>query len=205
LAAIGAHKAKTPGALPVALRDKNHEGRRRSPDAKSNNSNRGIAMKTTMMALSALAMVCGAAAWSGGVGTPITYELENSWTTAVLPCTDEPLSIHAHWSVRSHEFRTPTGTYHYLESASFSSVGEGLWTGRTWFGKGHETWKDLIKLGPGETFQFTFRWVYRPLEGDGPMYAIDNQYVLRLDADGNVIAELEKGYTVDRKCLGSGK
>jgi hypothetical protein len=37
------------------------------------------------------------------------------------------------------------------------------------------------------------------------MYAIDNQYLLRLDADGNLIAELEKGYTVDRKCLGSGQ
>jgi hypothetical protein len=164
-------------------------------------------MKTRMMALSALATMCGATAWAGGVGTPITVEFENSWTTDVLPCTEEPMSIQAHWSGRILEFETSTGTYRYMEIAtlSFSSIAEGLWTGRTWFGQGHEAHKNLIKLGTGQTFQFSFRWVYRPLEGDGRMYAIDNQYVVRLDADGNVITELEKGYIVDNKCLGSGK
>ena len=162
-------------------------------------------MKARMMALCALAMVYGAAAWAGGLGKPITYEAENSWETDVLPCTDEPVSIQAHWSVRDHVFQTSTGTYHFVETASFTSIAVGLWTGRKWFGQGHEAHKDLIKLGTGQTFRFSFRWVYRPLEGDGPMYAIDNQYVARLDADGNLITELEKGYIVDRKCLGSGK
>ena len=162
-------------------------------------------MKTRMMALSALAMMCSVTAWAGGLGKPIPFEFDSDWETDVLPCTDEPMSIQAHWSGRFHEFQTSTGTYHYVQISSLTSIAEGRWTERTWFGTGHDSYKDVIKLGRGETFQFTVSWVYRPLEGDGPMYAIDNQYVVRLDADGNVIAELEKGYTPDYKCLGSGK
>jgi len=143
---------------------------------------------------------------AGGLGRPVTYESSGAWESRFdFPCANEPLRIEYHATSRSHEFQTSTGTYHWLESVTVVSLAEGVITGRKWVGQTHQSFKDVFKLGTGETFGFSFREVYRPVEGDGPMFAVYNQYVVRLDGDGNLITENEKGYSVDGKCLGSAK
>jgi len=121
------------------------------------------------------------------------------------PCLGEDVITHIYGTAKGHEFTTPSGTYHMLDSWQFLLEGVGESTGREWIGKG------VVAAGAtvyktGEKFFFTQSGLLSPVSvpgiEDGPKFRFNHLYQVRWDADGNLVMEMEKGMDPNVRCLG---
>jgi hypothetical protein len=181
-------KAATPGGLPVALREKttkDTDGRRtRSPIIQD----WGIAMKTRMMALSALTVLVAGGAIAAEPRGMQTYEFPFE-TDVYVPCLNEYVHDFELITVRSHEFVTQAGAYHWVSNLQSDMTLVGADTDRTWSGVAIARGPLNVKIGKGEVDQWVVRAVLKPGATGGPMLHLERHYKFTVNANGELVVD----------------
>lgn len=121
---------------------------------------------------------------------------------AYVPCLGE--HVVANWHVRAvfHEFITPAGTFHVIDSWMFTTMVTGLVTDRTWFGR--NTSPLQVNVGPGESIQWVFQGMLRPVTGDGPMWKYHTTFKITITPNGDLVVLHEPAPTFGESttCIG---
>ncbi len=130
------------------------------------------------------------------------YEFDFPDGTQYIDCLSEEVDIYQSVIGRYHEFTTKTGTYHLVDSWRSTVMWEGVSTGRKWVGLNQNPY--VQNISPGETFQWTFTGVQKPIEGDGPRFFYSADYKLTVNANGDTVVEREpqEPFSDRVRCLG---
>ena len=131
------------------------------------------------------------------------YEYEFDDGTYYVECLGEEVNVYQSVIGSFHEFETPAGTYHLLDSWRSTVMWTGMVTGRTWVGRNANPYQQNI--GPGETFQFIFKGVQNPLTGDGPSFFYGTEVKVTVTANGDMVVERvpEEPFGARIRCLGN--
>ncbi len=132
----------------------------------------------------------------------IEFDFEEEPPGLYVECLGEYTLGHLYVTAATHEFETPSGTYHYIDHWRYTVVLTGVSTGRTWIGRGVSPWVENI--GPGETVQWAVKEMMKPLTGDGPKFMSKQAFKVTVTANGDLIVlrEPPEEYSDSTRCLG---
>jgi hypothetical protein len=145
------------------------------------------------------------------------YEFDFYDGRVYVECLDQEVDIHQYVTGTYHEFETPSGNYHLLDNWRITLTwtgfvpgsggaepdeGEGVTTGDTWVGRNVSPFQ--LNIGPGETNQFVYKGVQKPLTGDGPMFFYGTEFKVTVNANGDLVVERlpEEPFSDRVRCLG---
>ena len=119
-----------------------------------------------------------------------------------VECLGEEVNVYQSIVGAYHEFETPAGTYHLVDNWRSTVMWTGMSTGRTWVGRNSSPFQENI--GPGETSQFVFKGVQKPLTGDGPKFFYGTEFKVTVTANGDMVVERvpEEPFGARIRCLG---
>lgn len=116
-----------------------------------------------------------------------------------VECLGEYVYGPYHVVAKTHEFVTPSGTYHWIENWKLTQVVTGLSTGREWFITSVAPTRDNFSKESGVS-GWTEIGLARPL-GEGPKFRYNLNVKLKFDEDG-LVSVFVNFATGDFKCLG---
>ena len=132
----------------------------------------------------AATLVCLGANANNGLQT-VTLDLSHpGFYTA---CLGELLEIKTHAVISYHEFNTPKGKYHYFEKFDATAEITGLTSQDTWFAR--MSYASPIKVGPGQTAQWTENWIALPVTRDGPRLRMHLRFKMTVNANGDLVVD----------------
>lgn len=107
--------------------------------------------------------------------------------TAYVECLGEDVSFMEHIDIAYHEFLTPAGNYHLVDTWTFTITATGTATGRTWAGVLKSPGQ--VNGGPAEVAQFSIRGVLRSLDKHEPGFFWGLAFKTTMNADGELVVE----------------
>ena len=153
-----------------------------------------------VVAASVLAIFFGYSAVAKSPFQVIEFEfpLAPEWVS----CLGEPVSGYVWVTLKSREFETPSGNYHYIEYWIFDAEWIGQDTSRVWLGKGQSP--GTVHTAKGEVGQWTSRELARPVVGDGPKFRYNMRFKYTVNANGDLKVFYEPPVPLDDwiRCLG---
>lgn len=157
---------------------------------------------TTLVA--ATAFLATAALANNGIGTQ-TIEFDGGISQddpVWVECVGDYVYGPFHVVAKTHEFETPSGTYHWIENWKLTQTLTGLSTGWVWLTTSvSPTNQNMVK--DGGILQWTENGVARPVEeGLTFRYSIKVQFKVDKNGDETVFVNFATG---DFKCLGPQK
>ena len=153
----------------------------------------------TILAAGAAALLIGSASANNGIQfSEFDFQDESFW----VECLAEEVDVHQYVRAAYHEFETPSGTYHLIDNWRITVMWTGKSTGRTWVGRNVSPFQ--WNAGPGETNQWVYKGVQKPLTGDGPSFFYSADFKVTVTANGVLVVEREaESVQSDRiRCLG---
>ena len=83
-----------------------------------------------------------------------TFDIDFPIDLGYVDCLSEEVSGHFWATIRTREFETPSGNYHFTEPWTWETVWIGQATGRIWIGRGGSP-GGVTNTGKGQVVQFT--------------------------------------------------
>lgn len=145
-------------------------------------------MKTTMMALSALAVIFAGGAMAAEPRGVQTYEFSGS-EEVYFPCAAEIVREDYIIQGRGHVFETKNGTVHFVDNWVIHQTLTGLSTGREWIGEGVSPYQGSVKVDQSGVTQWVSRVRYTPVVKGDPRFMYENQYKVTVNANGELVVE----------------
>ena len=134
----------------------------------------------------ALSSMCvGGAAGAGDPPAMQVHEFEFSLDSVYVPCLGEMFSVHEHVTVRSHQFRTVSGTYHLVNNMQLELTLEG--PSGTYFGIASVPLVRNGKVGQASVEQTLARAALKPIDHEGTVLLAQDEFKLTVDANGRLI------------------
>jgi hypothetical protein len=140
--------------------------------------------------------------WSNAsAGNPFeTEEFEDSGFF-YIDCLNEWVTLDHRGSLRWREFETPSGNFHFLETASWEGEWFGNSSSQTWYTRG--VYHVGEHMGPNEIIEWTVNMIAKPVSGDGPKLKMYTVFKFIVDANGEIRAEIGTEWNQVR-CFGAG-
>ena len=104
-----------------------------------------------------------------------------------IDCLDEIIDYEEHIRIAYHEFVTPSGNYHLIDSWTFTLTATGASTGREWAGV--LPWPGRINAGHAEVVQFNVQGVIRAITKHTPSFFWGQTYKTTVNANGELVVE----------------
>jgi hypothetical protein len=160
--------------------------------------NKASKVFTSLAAGVATLFITSVSANNGIQFSEFDFQDESVW----VECLDEVVDIHQYVTVASHVVETPSGTWHLVDNWRITVIWTGASTGRTWVGRNVSPFQ--WNIGPGETNQYVYKGVQKPLTGDGPMFFYGTEFKVTVTANGVMVVDRQpEAVQSDRfRCLG---
>lgn len=104
-----------------------------------------------------------------------------------VDCLGEFIDFEEHIRIAYHEFVTPSGNYHLIDSWTFTLTATGASTGREWAGV--LPWPGRINAGHAEVVQFNVQGVIRAITKHTPSFFWGQTYKTTVNANGELVVE----------------
>ena len=171
----------------------------------------GTAMKSrtkTLLLITALTTLFFGSLVGAGPSNGIQH---SDWTipifgggTPYIPCVGESLGGTIHVTTRSHNFDTPSGNFHLVESFYGTVYMYSATSSNTWIGHFAIPQIQNTKIKQGETYRYIERGNYVPDEGNGRHFFFDQTWIFTVNANGelNVVSEFPDDPFDSFRCVG---
>jgi hypothetical protein len=129
-------------------------------------------------------------------------EFDNPIEPGYVSCLGEEVGGYIWVTIRSREFETPSGNFHYIEYWTWEAEWLGETTGRVWLGDGKSP--GAFNAAKGEVGQWTSRELARPIAGDGPRFRYNVRFKYAVNANGDLRVFYEPPEALNDwiRCLG---
>lgn len=104
-----------------------------------------------------------------------------------IDCLGEFIDYEEHIRIAYHEFVTPSGNYHLIDSWKFTLTATGASTGRMWAGV--LPWPGRVNAGHAEVVQFNVQGVIRAITKRAPSFFWGQTYKTTVNANGELVVE----------------
>ena len=104
-----------------------------------------------------------------------------------IDCLGEFIDYEEHIRIAYHEFLTPSGNYHLIDSWTFALTATGASTGRMWAGV--LPWPGRVNAGHAEVVQFNVQGVIRAITKHAPGFFWGQTYKTTVNANGELVVE----------------
>jgi hypothetical protein len=104
-----------------------------------------------------------------------------------VDCLAEFIDFNEHVDIAYHEFVTPSGNYHLVDTWKFTITATGQATGRTWAGV--LTSPGQVNAGPGEVAQFSIQGILRSITKHAPAFFWGLTFKTTVNANGELVVE----------------
>ena len=153
----------------------------------------------------ALSSMCvRGAAVAGDPPAMQVHEFEFSADNVYVPCLGEMFSAHEHVTVRSHQFRTVSGTYHLVNNMQLELTLEG--PSGTYFGIASVPLIRNDAVGQASVEQMLVRAALKPIGHKGTVLLAQNEFKLTIDANGRLVVLRDSTGTEDWvRCIRPGQ
>ena len=118
-----------------------------------------------------------------------------------VDCLGEFIDFEEHIRIAYHEFVTPSGNYHLVDSWTFALTATGASTGRMWAGV--LPWPGRINAGHAEVVQFNVQGVIRAITKHAPSFFWGQTYKTTVNANGELIVERGSFDEFNIRCNGN--
>jgi hypothetical protein len=156
-----------------------------------NGNTRGIIMKfRNIFGLSGSSVIAFAALLglpSADAANGIQFDEMNFAGSAYVDCLGEFVDFEEHVDIAYHEFVTPSGNYHLVDTWKFTIMATGQATGRTWAGVLSSPGE--VNAGPGEVAQFSIQGVLRSITKHAPSFFWGLTFKTTVNANGELVVE----------------
>lgn len=140
----------------------------------------------SFFAIAALALVAGGSFAKDPVGNGILpFEFDN--LPVYIECLGEMVNGHVVGETRYHEFTTPSGTFHIVDSWRFKVYQTGTISGRVWVGYAVSPFQMNTKVEKGMVQQWVTNIRFVPLDEHAPAYFYKNSFKITVNANGEVV------------------
>jgi len=160
----------------------------------------------SLFAMAALTLLASGAFAKGPIGTQV-LEFEFDDGQMYIDCIGEVVTRHVYVETRYHEFETPSGTYHLMDSWHKTAYHVGTISGRVWVGEGVSPYHMNAKLEKGVVEQWTNNINFVEVGEHAPAYSYTAAFKMTVNGNGEVVVlhEDEDPLGADYKCLGPKK
>ena len=156
----------------------------------------------SLFAVAPLALVASGAFAKDPVGTevlPFEFDVE-AWYT---DCVGEITTGHVIGETRYHEFTTPSGTFHLIDSWRFTAYRVGTITGRVWVGHAVSPFQMNTKLEKGGVEQWVSNIKFVPVDENSPAFFYMDDFKITVNANGELVVLHEEDLVgANFRCLG---
>jgi hypothetical protein len=142
-------------------------------------------MVIVAMAVGLASMFVGGTTVAGDPPAMQVDEFEFSIDNVYVPCLGEMYTAHERVTVRSHQFRTPTGVYHLVDQMQLELTLQG--PGGTYFGIAMAPLVRNGKVGQASVQQSLVRAALKPIDHDGTVLLAQTEYKLTFDANERLV------------------
>lgn len=155
-------------------------------------------MKPTVFA--AIAAVCLGLSTTqmATAGNGIQFGEQTQAGEIYIDCLGEMIAYEEVIRTQFHEFTTPYGTYHVIDSWKFYLTATGMTSGRQWYGI--LPWPFQGNIASGQVFQYVVRGMIRGVTPDTPNFSWTGDYKATINANGDLV--VERGSELTATCRG---
>jgi len=160
----------------------------------------------SMCTAAALTLVASGAFAKGPIGTQVLeFEFDNG--QMYIDCIGEVVTRYVYVETRTHEFETPSGTYHFMDNWHFTAYHVGTISGRVWVGEAVSPYHLNARLEKGVVEQWVTNGNFVEVGEHAPAYSYSAAFKVTVNANGEVVVlhEDEDPLGANFKCLGPKK
>jgi hypothetical protein len=158
-------------------------------------------MRTSMMTLSAMAVIFAGGAMAAEPRGVQAYEFSDSYEL-YFPCAAEMLRVDSFVQGRGHVFETKNGTVHIVDNWTIHETLTGLSSGREWIGEGVSPYLGSVKVDQSGVTQWVSLIRHTPVVKGDPKFMYENRYKVTVNADGDLVVErLDVPFEDGFRCL----
>jgi hypothetical protein len=158
---------------------------------------RNILSTTTGSAFTLAALIGAPYAYSAN---GIQFDEFDVSGSVYIECLGEFIDFQEHIRIAYHEFLTPSGNYHLVDSWTFTLTATGASTGRTWAGV--LPWPGGVNAGHAEVVQFNVQGVIRSITKQTPNFFWGQTYKTTVNANGDLVVERGSFDEFNIRCTG---